>query len=145
MYEQISTSECRTSDDWTKKLTTRGTSACTSEKTLVREEAAAVALPVKHMTAEVRRVTLKCSIVSLQSRGSKKWKCREHECKLCSAGTFNHASAGSRGIDDRRGLSQSISWRQGFASHTTGLLSSVQAIYDGHIHLDRWPVEVGKR
>ena len=58
-------------------------------------------------------------------------------------GLFNHASAGSRGIDDQRGLSQSISWRQGLAP--TGLLPSVQAMYDGHSHLDRWSVEVGKR
>ena len=28
---------------------------------------------------------------------------------------FNHASAGRRGIDDRRGRSQSISWRKGLA------------------------------
>ena len=29
--------------------------------------------------------------------------------------------------------------------HPTCLLPSVQAIYDGHSHLDRWSVEVGKR
>ena len=29
--------------------------------------------------------------------------------------------------------------------HPIGLLPSVQAIYDGHSHLDRWSVEVGKR
>ena len=29
--------------------------------------------------------------------------------------------------------------------HPAGLLPSVQAIYDGHSHLDRWSVEVGKR
>ena len=29
--------------------------------------------------------------------------------------------------------------------HPTGLLPSVQAMYDGHSHLDRWSVEVGKR
>ena len=29
--------------------------------------------------------------------------------------------------------------------HPSGLLSSVQAMYDGHSHLDRWSVEVGKR
>ena len=29
--------------------------------------------------------------------------------------------------------------------HPTGLLPSVQAIYDGDSHLDRWSVEVGKR
>ena len=28
--------------------------------------------------------------------------------------------------------------------HHTGLLLSVQAIYNGHSHLDRWSVEVGK-
>ena len=33
-------------------------------------------------------MTLKCISVSLESRGSKKQKSREHECKLCSAGTF---------------------------------------------------------
>ena len=40
------------------------------------------------MTAKVRRVTLKHSSVSLESRGSKKRKSREHECKLCFACTF---------------------------------------------------------
>ena len=50
--------------------------------------AAAAALPVKQVTAEVRRVTLKRSSVSLGNRGSKKRKSREHECKLCSTGTF---------------------------------------------------------
>ena len=65
--------------------TTRGTSACASEKKSVRE---AAALPVKQVTAEVRRVTLKRSSVSLENKGSKKRKSREHECKLCSAGTF---------------------------------------------------------
>ena len=49
--------------------TTRGTSACTSEKKSVREAAAAAALPVKHVTADVRRLTLKRSSVSLESRG----------------------------------------------------------------------------
>ena len=29
--------------------------------------------------------------------------------------------------------------------HPTGLLPSVQAMYDGHSHLDRWSVEVGER
>ena len=29
--------------------------------------------------------------------------------------------------------------------HPTGLLPSVQAMCDGHSHLDRWSVEVGKR
>ena len=29
--------------------------------------------------------------------------------------------------------------------HPTILLPSVQAMYDGHSHLDRWSVEVGKR
>ena len=57
--------------------TTWGTSACASEKNSVREAAAAV-----------RRVTLKCSSVSLENRGSKKRKSREHECKLCSTSTF---------------------------------------------------------
>ena len=51
--------------------TTRGTSACTSEKKSVREADASAALPVKHVTAEVRRVTLKRSSVSLESTGSK--------------------------------------------------------------------------
>ena len=63
--------------------TTRGTSA--SEKKSVRGAAAAAALPV---TAEERHVTLKRSSVSLGNRGSKKRKSREHECKLCSTGTF---------------------------------------------------------
>ena len=54
--------------------TTRGTSACTSENKLVREAAAAAALPKNHVTAEVRRVTLKRSSVSMESRGSKKRK-----------------------------------------------------------------------
>ena len=53
--------------------TTRETSACTSEKKSVQEAAAAAELPVKHVTAEVRRVTLKRSSISLESRGSKKW------------------------------------------------------------------------
>ena len=48
-----------------------GTSVCTSEKKSVREAAAAAALLVKHVTAEVRRVTLKRSIISLDSRGRK--------------------------------------------------------------------------
>ena len=64
--------------------TTRGT----SENKSVRKAAAAAALPVKHVTAEVRRVTLKRSSVSLENRGSKKRKSREHACKLCSAWTF---------------------------------------------------------
>ena len=55
---------------------------------VVREVAATVVLPVKHVTTEVRRVTLKRSSVSLESRGSKNQKSREHECKLCSTGTF---------------------------------------------------------
>ena len=43
--------------------TTRGTSACTSEKKSVREAAAVTAFPVKHVTAEVGRGTLKrCSV-----------------------------------------------------------------------------------
>ena len=48
---------------------------------------------MKHVTAEVRRVTLKRSSVSLEYRGSKKRKSREDECKLCSAGTFISAPA----------------------------------------------------
>ena len=28
--------------------------------------------------------------------------------------------------------------------HPTGLLPSVQAMYDGHSHMDRWSVEVGR-
>ena len=63
-------------------LTTRGTSACTSEKKSVREAAAAAELPVKHVTAEVRRVTLERSSVSLENRGTKKQKSREHECSI---------------------------------------------------------------
>ena len=43
---------------------------------------------MKQVTAEVRRVTLKRSSVSLENRGSKKRKSLEHECKLCSTGTF---------------------------------------------------------
>ena len=68
--------------------TTRGTSACASEKKSVRGAAAAADPPVKQVTAEVRRVTLKRSSVSLENRGSKKRKSREHECKLCSTCTF---------------------------------------------------------
>ena len=68
--------------------TTRGTSACASEKKSVWGAASAAAPPVKQVTAEVRRVTLKRSSVSLENRGSKKRKRREHECKLCSTGTF---------------------------------------------------------
>ena len=68
--------------------TTRGTSACASEKMSVWEAAAVAALPVKRVTAEVRRVPLKRSSVSLKNKGSKKRKNREHECKLCSACTF---------------------------------------------------------
>ena len=41
--------------------TTRGTSVCTSEKKSVQE-----ALHVNHVTAEVRRVTLKSSNISLE-------------------------------------------------------------------------------
>ena len=59
--------------------TTRETYVCTSEKKSVRKAAAAAELPVKHVTAEVRCVTLKRSSVSLESRGSKKRKSREHE------------------------------------------------------------------
>ena len=59
--------------------TTRGTSACASEKKSVWGAAAAAALPVKQVTAEVRRVPLKHSSVSLGNRGSKKRKSREHE------------------------------------------------------------------
>ena len=65
--------------------TIRGTSVCTSEKKSVREAAASAALS---LTTEVRRVTLKRSSVSLESRGNKKRKSREHECKLCSTCTF---------------------------------------------------------
>ena len=43
--------------------TTRGTSACASEKKSDRGAAAAAALPGKQVTAEVRRVTLKRSSV----------------------------------------------------------------------------------
>ena len=45
----------------------RGTSACASEKKSVRGAAAAAVLPVKQVTAEVRRVTLKRSSVSLEN------------------------------------------------------------------------------
>ena len=68
--------------------TTRGTSACASEKKSVRGAADAAALPVKQVTTEVRPVTLKHSSVSLEDRGSKKRKSREHECKLCSTCMF---------------------------------------------------------
>ena len=34
-----------------------------------------------------------------------------------SHGLLNHANAGSRGIDDRRDLSQDISWRKGLAGY----------------------------
>ena len=61
--------------------TTRGTPACTAEKKSVWEAATAAELPVKHVTVEVRRVTLKRSSVLLESPGSKKWKSREYECK----------------------------------------------------------------
>ena len=57
--------------------TTRGTSACVSEKKSVRGAAAAAAFPVRQVmqvTAEVRRVTLKRSSVSLENRRSKKRK-----------------------------------------------------------------------
>ena len=58
---------------WSELLmtNTRGTSACTSEKKSVREADASAALPVKHVTAEARRVTLKRSSVALESTGSK--------------------------------------------------------------------------
>ena len=58
--------------------TTRGTSACASEKKSVRGAAAEAAIPVKQVTAVVRRVTLKRSSVSLENRGCKKRKSREH-------------------------------------------------------------------
>ena len=58
--------------------TIRGTFACISERKSVRETAASVALPVKPLIVEVRRVTLKRSSGSLDSRGSKKRKSREH-------------------------------------------------------------------
>ena len=54
--------------------TIRGTSKGALEKKGVREATASAALPVKAVTAEVRRVTLKRSSVSLESRGSKKRK-----------------------------------------------------------------------
>ena len=60
---------------------TQGRSACTSEKQWVREAAAAEAPPVKHVAAKARRVTLKRSSVSLERRGNKKRKSREHEYK----------------------------------------------------------------
>ena len=68
--------------------TTRVTSACASEKKSGREATAAAEFPVRRLTAEVIRVTLKHSSVSLENIGSKKRKSREHEYKLCSAGTF---------------------------------------------------------
>ena len=52
--------------------TTRGTYACTSDKNPFWDAAAVAALPVKHVTAEVRGVTLTRSSVSLESRGRKK-------------------------------------------------------------------------
>ena len=55
-------------------LTIRETSVCSSEKKSTRKAAASAALHVKHVTAEVRRVELKHSSVSLESRGSKKRK-----------------------------------------------------------------------
>ena len=58
-------------------LTTRRTSACASENKSVREAAAAAELPVRQVTAEVRRVTLKRSSASSENRGSKKRKSRE--------------------------------------------------------------------
>ena len=51
---------------------------CTSEKKSVWEGTAAATLHVNHVTEEVRRVILKRSSVSLESRGSKKRKSREH-------------------------------------------------------------------
>ena len=44
------------------------------------------------MVKDVICVTLKRSSVSLEGRGSKKRKSREHECKLCSTGTFIYTS-----------------------------------------------------
>ena len=65
-----------------------GTSSCTSEK--AEQEAAGLAdLLVKPMTAEVRRVTFKLISVSMESRGSKKRKSREH--------VHVHSSETSRG------------------------------------------------
>ena len=66
--------------------TTRSTSACTSQRKSIREAAASAALHVKHVTVEMRRVTLKRSSVSLENRGSKKrcditclgsWSCKK--------------------------------------------------------------------
>ena len=37
-------------------------------------------------------------------------------------GLYNHASAGSRGIDDWRGLSQNISWGQGLTPYRSSSL-----------------------
>ena len=62
--------------------TIRETSEGTSEKKMDQ----GTVKPV--VKAEVGRVTLKHSSVLLQSRGSKKRKSREHEFKLCFAGTF---------------------------------------------------------
>ena len=58
--------------------TIRGTSACTSGMESVREATASVALRVKPVTAEMRRVTLKRSSISLESKEIKKRKSREH-------------------------------------------------------------------
>ena len=100
-------SECRTSDDWDEEVDETdgfrcsddpGTSACASEKKSVRGAAAAAALPVKQVTAEVRRVTLKRSSVSLENRGSKKRKSRENECKIMPRRYVHfHSSETSRG------------------------------------------------
>ena len=61
MYEEVD--ELRGSDVPTIQVI----SACTSGKMLVRK---AAALPVKPVTTEVRRVTLKLSSVSLEGRRS---------------------------------------------------------------------------
>ena len=54
-----------------------------------REAANSMELPVKPVvTADARRVALNRSNVSLESQISKKRRSREHECKLCSTGTF---------------------------------------------------------
>ena len=56
-------------------------------------------------------------------------------------GLFNHASAEGSTIGEvpRKTSSGGKVW------HPTGLLPSIQAMYDGHSHLDRWSVEVRKR
>ena len=57
---------------------------------------------------------------------------------------FNIASAGSRVIDESE-MSLAKHLLEASFWHPSCLLPSVQSMYDGHSHLDRWSVEVGKR